>query len=105
MSDLTPVVSMVPLLQPRMAFSDVDRQVDENLAELCRDHLDSYSRISILVQKGLPIDHLTDFLPEALRTEWFVQEHDSGVEDAVVNDGFVRVPGHVNDLERRPLFH
>jgi hypothetical protein len=50
MSDLTLAVSLVTLPQRGMAFSDVDRQVDENLAEMCRVHLDSYSRISILIQ-------------------------------------------------------
>lgn len=55
--------------------------------------------------KGLPIERLTHLLSEAFRTEWFVQEYDSGIKDAMMNDGFVGVPGHVNDLECRPSFH
>ena len=40
-------------------------------------------------------------MPERLRGEWFVQERDSRVEDPVVDDGLLGVPGHVDHLQGR----
>jgi hypothetical protein len=53
----------------------------------------------------LAIEHLADFASECLRTEWLVDERDSRVKDAVVDDRFVGVAGHVDDLQGRTSFH
>ena len=76
-------------------------RLNENLAELCRSTLTAIAA-SAFWSKGLPVEDLTELPTERLRREWFVQERDPRIEDAVVDDGLVRVPGHVDDLERRP---
>jgi len=49
------------------------------------------------------VEHLADFQSEGVRGEGFVQERDPRAEDAVVDDGILGVPGHVDDFQGRPL--
>jgi hypothetical protein len=43
-----------------------------------------------------------DFPSERFRSERFVKERDSWIQNPVPDDGFLRVPRHVDYLQRRP---
>ena len=45
---------------------------------------------------ALPLEHFANFLSECFRGERFVQERDPGLEDPVLDDGVLGVPGHVD---------
>src|SRR5712691_6362447 len=49
------------------------------------------------------IQHLADLAGEGLGRERLLQEGDARFQDAVVDDGIVRVPGHEQDAHPAPL--
>ena len=51
------------------------------------------------------VEHVADFSPQGFRGERLVQERKAGFEDPVVKDRVLRVPRHIDHLERRPLRH
>jgi hypothetical protein len=50
----------------------------------------------------LSVEHIADFPSECFRGERFVKERDPRLEDSVLDDGFVRVPRHVDHLQAGP---
>ena len=46
----------------------------------------------------LHVQHLADFLKQSLQHEWLLEEKGPRVEDAMLDNGILRVPGHKNDL-------
>ena len=57
---------------------------------------------SVSIGDCLSVEHVADFPSEGLRGERFVQKRNPWLQDAVVDDGFFRVPGHVEHLQQRP---
>src|SRR6058998_4328187 len=56
-------------------------------------------------RRNSSVEHFPDLARQRVRREWFLKEGGARVEDAVVDNGVVRVAGHVKDPDLRAPGH
>jgi hypothetical protein len=114
-ADIT--ASLAYRLPATVAASDsVDRRCKLRTSSWCdearRQHWSVNVRVAAIqrcrrsggaAQVQLSLEHFANFVAEIVRRERFVEEGDTGFEDAVLDHGFLGVARHVDNPQRRSL--